>query len=192
MRIPQLAIVAAVFGVVSAECTVAYEIYQWTDDEGVVHFSQWQPDSDAEDVNKLTLAVTNPPDYDPAEDEYSIRNQAERTNSVWTRLEEKKEARREERLQALERETQYQPYYPRYYPPYAYPAYPRYWRPHPKPYPPHRPLPHRPVQRDNRQPANGFAARRNNGPNRVVTPLPPPRQPPMAVPFEPPRHMIRR
>ena len=162
-----------------------------------MHFSQWEPGPNTPDVSKLTLASTNPPDYDPDDDTYSIRNQAERTNSVWSRLEEKRNARREEREKAAERAAQYQPQYyqPRYY---FYPAYPYYWRKprHPvqKPHPPRFPIPHGPVHGGgNRQPANGAAARRNRGPNRVVTPLPPPRQhrPPTAVPFASPRHLMR-
>lgn len=187
MRISR-AVTFTVILVVMTSRASAYEIYQWTDDEGVVHFSQWQPESGTADVNTLTLANTNPPDYDPVEDDNSILNQAERSNSVWSRLDEKRKARIEERQKAAERAAQYRAQY--YQPRYHYPTYPYYWQkpwyPRPEPYPPHRPIPHQPIHGGgNRQPANGAAARRNRGPNRVVTPMPPPRQP-VATPFASP------
>ncbi len=81
----------------------AYEIYKWVDEDGVVHYSQWAPeDSDAE-VAKLEFERTNPPGYDPAEDDYSIENQAERIGEQWRAIAEEKEAREEaERAAAIE------------------------------------------------------------------------------------------
>ena len=115
----------------------ADEIYKWVDEDGVVHFSDTKP-PDNTDVERLYLGRTNPPDYDPAEDPYSIAKQAERIGETWSRLEEERDARREkQREEALRQPTYvYQPYDP-YYDRYRYP----YYRPgiRPPSYPGYRP-----------------------------------------------------
>jgi len=80
----------------------ASEIYQWTDEDGVVHFSDTTPENGAV-VITLRVQGENPPDYDPLEDPYSIRNQAERTNVTWTELEKALEERQEKRREEAER-----------------------------------------------------------------------------------------
>ena len=115
----------------------AGEIYKWVDEDGVVHFSDTKPADDTE-VESLYLGKTNPPDYDPSKDPYSITNQAERIGETWSRLEEEREARLEKRREDAQRLPAYvyQPYDP-YYERYRYP----YYRPglRPPSYPGHRP-----------------------------------------------------
>jgi hypothetical protein len=99
----------------------AADIFRWVDDDGVVHFSDTAPAGDTK-VERLRVDSANPPDYDPADDPYSIRNQAERMGETWSRLEERREERRETRREAAERQPVlvYPPYYPypyRYYAP---------------------------------------------------------------------------
>ena len=72
------------------------EIYHWTDEQGVLHFSDTRPEDDT-DVTTLRVQDTNPPDYVPAEDPYSIRNQAARTNAIWQELAKAREERQEKR-----------------------------------------------------------------------------------------------
>lgn len=89
----------------------AYEIYTWVDEDGVVHYSQWAPEDTDAEVAKLDFEPTNPLGYDPAEDDYSIENQAERIGEQWRAIAEEKAAREEaaraaaieERLAELER-----------------------------------------------------------------------------------------
>jgi hypothetical protein len=128
---------------------IAGEVFRWVDSEGVVHFSQWAPD-DVEDVSKLVVKATNPPDYDPADDPYSISRQAERTSEAWKEIETRRDELREKRLEAEKRERQeserydYEPY-PYYSPYYSYRPRPPGFRPRPphvRPpiYPPNRPI----------------------------------------------------
>ena len=116
----------------------ATEIYKWVDEEGVVHFSDTKP-ADAASVESLRVHQSNAPEYDPADDPYSIHNQAKRVGETWERLEKDREARREKRREeALRQPTYvYQPYDP-YYTGYRYP----YFRPGIRPpmWPAHRPV----------------------------------------------------
>jgi len=141
-----LAFVLVLTGLAMSDAATADEFFRWVDDEGVVNFSQWAPPEDIDNVATLIVHSTNPPDYDPANDHYSIGNQAERTSETWQALAAQRKDRREKRLEAEERERQewqerqrfdYQPY--PYYSPSFYhrpvhlPAKPPgYW-----PRPPH-------------------------------------------------------
>jgi hypothetical protein len=120
----------------------ADEVFRWVDAEGVVHFSQWEPEG-VENVSTLLINSSNPSGYDPEDDPYSIGQQAARTSETWKQLEARRDERRKKRLEAedrareQEREEQrhydYQPY------PYPYSYYyrPPYYRPVLPPQPPH-------------------------------------------------------
>ena len=137
MRVPMLPV--AVMLLLSAWTTTATasEIYQWTDEDGVVHFSDTTPENGAV-VITLRVQDENPPDYDPLEDPHSIRNQATRTNATWTELEKAREEREEKRREEAERNLRYAPapYDPYHYysrPAYSYFAHPgRHLRHRPK------------------------------------------------------------
>ena len=94
MRVPILTVAVVLLLSVWTTTATASEIYQWMDEDGVVHFSDTRP-ADGAVVTTLRVQATNPPDYDPVDDPYSIRNQAERTNSTWTELEKAREERQE-------------------------------------------------------------------------------------------------
>jgi len=100
---------------------IAAEIYQWIDDEGVVHFSDAKP-ARREVFKTLYVDVANPPGYEPSEDPYSILNQAKRTNLNWTEFDKERQQRKEESRQRAER---YAPRTPRRIAsdPYYRPAY---------------------------------------------------------------------
>ena len=107
-----------------------------------MHFSQWAPE-DVDEVATLVVNAGNPPGYDPANDPYSIRNQAARMSDTWETLEMRREDRREKRRKAEEqarearREQEYPPY-PYYSPPFYYrPIYRPIWPPGHRPHPPH-------------------------------------------------------
>jgi len=112
----------------------ASEIYQWTDEDGVVQFSDTIPEDGAV-VTTLRVQATNPPDYDPHEDPYSIRKQAERTNAIWTELEKAREEREEKRREEAERNLRYAS---APYDPYLYYSRPAYFS-HPGRHPRHQP-----------------------------------------------------
>lgn len=88
---------------------VAVEIYHWVDEDGVMHFSEWAPNISTVEVSRLTVTNSNPPDYDPHEDQYSIPSQAERTNVRWSELRRQRDERREQRLEAAERASRLAP-----------------------------------------------------------------------------------
>ncbi len=104
--------------VVVSDPAVGGEIYHWVDEDGVMHFSEWVPNINTVEVSRLTVTNSNPPDYDPREDQYSIRNQAERTNVRWSELRARRDERREQRLEAAERASRLAPsaYEPDEYP----------------------------------------------------------------------------
>ena len=108
---------------ICANPLLADEVFTWTDDEGVVHFSQWAP-GHTSGVTTLETVSSNAADYDPGSDPYSIRNQAARMNETWSKIEERKAERRKRREAEEERAARLQP------PTYSYPTYGyRYYRP---------------------------------------------------------------
>lgn len=61
----------------------ASKIYNWVDEDGVVHYSDTRPEDEAS-VTTVHLRDLNPEGYDPVTDPYSILNQAKRMNESWT------------------------------------------------------------------------------------------------------------
>jgi len=106
----------------------ATEVYRWVDADGVVHFSDTRPEDQHADT--LVVRETTPPGYDPAEDPYSILNQAERLAETRARLEKDRKEREENRREAIERvviyerepDYRYSAYYGPWYPPAVPPA----------------------------------------------------------------------
>jgi hypothetical protein len=128
---------------------MATEVYQWVDENGVVHFSQNAPAGNVNGVEKITLEDTTPPDYDPEEDIYGVAAQAERMAALREEMAEKRDAAEDRRRQAPASQAvvQYQDPYP-----YRYGNVP-YWRPPlrpvhpiepPRPVDPYPSLPFRP------------------------------------------------
>ena len=117
MRILATLVIAGI----CANPSLADQMFTWTDEAGVVHFSQWAPNHTA-DVTTLKTASSNAADYDPESDPYSIQNQAARMNETWSKIEERKAERRKRREEAEERMARLQPT-SYYYPSYPYPYY---------------------------------------------------------------------
>ncbi len=116
--------------------TVGDEIFHWVDEDGVVNFSDWAPEVGGVEVTKLKVGKSNPPDYDPTEDQNSILDQAERMKARWEELKERQEDRRREREEPAE--SQRVPQYAEYHYPYYRPGF--FFRPvvspafvHPRP-----------------------------------------------------------
>jgi hypothetical protein len=93
----------------------ATEIYRWVDDTGVVHFSDTRPRHETT-IETVELRPLNPDSYDPADDPYSILNQAERLQAAWT---ERRSAKRSDEDRWREPATE-KPVGPRRYAPYLY------------------------------------------------------------------------
>ena len=127
MRILATLVIAGI----CANPSLADQMFTWTDEAGVVHFSQWAPNHTA-DVTTLKTASSNAADYDPESDPYSIQNQAARMNETWSKIEERKAERRKRREEVEERMARLQP------PSYYYPSYP---------YPYYRPIVRLPIHR---------------------------------------------
>jgi len=108
-----------------ADPATAGEIFKWVDAEGVVHYSDTRPHS-VESVETLRLEKTNPANYDPATDHYSVLAQAERIGDAWSETQLEAQAREP----ALPAEAYADwgfdpigPYYSAYAPAYTVPLY---------------------------------------------------------------------
>jgi hypothetical protein len=112
----------------------AFEVYHWVDQDGVAHYSQWQPASGDPDFRRLTLEETATAGV--GGDVYPVQEQVEAMEALWQALEQEREDRR-----ARRRETP--PAAVVYYPqPVAQAVWPL-WLDDPRlrPRPPHRPKP---------------------------------------------------
>lgn len=84
--------------------SAASEIFHWVDEDGVLTFSDWAPDDNNVEVSKVMVVDSNPPDYDPRQDEHSILDQAQRINARWEVLKERQDERRAQRIENQERQ----------------------------------------------------------------------------------------
>ena len=144
-------ICTGVFGIVHAT-----EIYRWTDENGVVHFSQTAPPPAQDGVSQLSLADDRPSSYDPDEDIFGVAEQEARMQA----LREEREQKRQERLERQQAAARLQPQ-----PQQSNQGYwdrPVYWYPGNRPRPPLRPMP--PIERP--PPGPGAPIR----PPRPITP----------------------
>jgi len=135
MRVLATLLLAGIF----ASPSLAGEVFTWTDDEGVVHYSQWAPKASIV-VTILNTISKNPADYDPGSDPYSIQNQAVRVNETWSKIEDRNAASRKRRQEEEERLARMQP--PVYDTPYYPYSYYRsaVWRPIYRPVRPVQPI----------------------------------------------------
>ena len=116
----------------------AQEIYRWTDENGVVNFSDTAPASESGGVSTVTVEDTRPSDYDPDADIYNVAAQAERMQAMRENMQNEREARRERNA------ARQQPAPSNWSTGYAVPAWwwgPGYGRPPRPPQPPERPTP---------------------------------------------------
>ena len=119
----------------------ALEVYQWTDEDGVVHFSQWAPEGRHHEVETVSLEGTgeasNGLGISEEDDPEGYRAHREQMAALRAEMQARRESERERREQAAQTEVVYlqqENPYPYVYPPYGY-------RP---PYKPDRPPPPRP------------------------------------------------
>ena len=120
---PPLAAAAAILSAPVWSPALAGDIYRWVDEEGVVHYSDTRP-HDEVPVEVVEIDASQSPDYNPAEDPYSILNQASRTHEIWLDYEAVRQARAQERLDAMADSPR--PFPPAYQSYYEYSTYPYY------------------------------------------------------------------
>lgn len=132
----------------------AVEVYQWTDENGVVHFSQWAPTAPEKDVTTLEVDGSPPPGYDPEEDRYNVEANQKYMESLRSDLDARREAEKNQSAAAAQQIIQ-QPVTPEYG---TWPVYPGYGlRP---PLRPERPVkPERPVE----EPVHTWKPRQRGG-----------------------------
>jgi hypothetical protein len=134
----------------------AVEVYQWTDEDGVVHFSQWAPTEPEKDVSTLEVDGSPPPGYDPEADLYNVAANKKAMESLWSDREKRlEESRKQQAVQGPQ--IIQQTIMPEYG---TWPLYPGYGlRPLP-PLRPERPVkPERPVE----EPVQSWKPRQRNG-----------------------------
>lgn len=89
----------------------AEQVYQWVDEDGVTHFSQWAPDNTVDGLSKIVLTDTTPANYDPEEDRYSIKALADQIESMRAQIEQKREEHRRRQSETNQQTiVQYQNY----------------------------------------------------------------------------------
>ena len=125
----------------TAAPAAAQEIYRWTDENGVVHFSDTAPADRSGGISTVTVEDTRPSDYDPEADIYNVAAQAERMQARRENMQKEREARLERQRNA----AQQQPAPSNWTTGNAVPAWwwdqPGYGRPPRPPRPPERPTP---------------------------------------------------
>jgi len=130
---------------------VALEVYQWTDENGVVHFSQVAPENDIASVKTHEILGQEELGSEPAaneeDDPYGFKAHREEMDALWAEREERRKAARES--EPPQPTTQVivvreEPVYPYVYPAYGYrPPY-RPGRPPLRPRPPiAKPVPYK-------------------------------------------------
>ncbi|MSQ97808.1 MAG: DUF4124 domain-containing protein [Xanthomonadales bacterium] len=137
----------------------AVEVYQWTDENGVVHFSQWAPTEPEKNVSTLEVDGSPPPGYDPEADLYNVEANQKYMESLWSDREKRQEESRERQAASAPQIIQ-QTITPEYG---AWPVYPAYGlRPPLRPDRPDRPeKPVRPEQP--LEPPGTWAPKRRDG-----------------------------
>lgn len=104
----------------------AADIFKWVDEDGVTHFSQTPPESGTQSQT-LEMPVFPPPAQNPADDYYSIANQAKRLETSRLAIEKNRFEQRlaEEKLALEQANAQQQAYQDdsTYYPVYGVSGY---------------------------------------------------------------------
>lgn len=106
---------------------MAIELYQWTDEDGVVHFSQWAPGEEVENVETVSVEGGGETDnglgISEADDPEGYQAHREGMDALWAELEARREEERQRQRSAPTRDVVYYPSEPGYGYPYVYPGY---------------------------------------------------------------------
>lgn len=117
---------------------LALEVYQWTDDSGVVHFSQWAPGEAVENLETVSVEGGGRKNHgigiSEEDDPEGYEAHREEMEALWAEIEARREAERRARESAARTEVIYVNAQPAYGYPYLFPGHG--FRP---PFKPHRP-----------------------------------------------------
>lgn len=91
----------------------ALEVYQWTDQDGVVHFSQWSPGRDVENVETVEVegggTAENGLGVSEQDDPEGYQAHRAEMDALWAELEERREAGRRRQEAASTTQVVYLP-----------------------------------------------------------------------------------
>ncbi len=82
--------------VIASTNVAATEIFQWVDENGVQHFTQYPPDSEVQGVSKQTLVEAGPRGEGPVEDVFNVEAH-EKHMAEWREERDKKRKEARER-----------------------------------------------------------------------------------------------
>ena len=120
---------------------LAVDIYQWTDADGVIHFSQWSPGDDVPGVAAISLEGVEQSDngigVSEADDPEGYAAHRQEMDAMRAEMAARREAERERRDDRSGSPVVYVVEQPTY----AYPWLPRFERPRPPHHRPSRPQP---------------------------------------------------
>jgi hypothetical protein len=106
----------------------AFEVYQWTDQNGVVHFSQWAPADNVKNVERLDVPGGGEQDngigISEADDPEGYQAHRDQMDALWDDIDKRREAAKEKQSS-----VQTQVVYQNQDPNYVYPYYPRRFHP---------------------------------------------------------------
>lgn len=121
---------------------LAVEVYQWTDENGVVHYSQWAPGDHVDSVETVRVdgggESRNGLGISEEDDPYGFQAHREEMDALWAEIEERREAAQSRQEAAPTTEIIYLDSEPGYSVPY-YPGFrprPPHWEPGDRPRPP--------------------------------------------------------
>lgn len=129
---------AAMIAALSGAPVAAVEVYQWTDENGVVHFSQWAPGGHVDDVETVSVdgeGGDNGLGISEEDDPDGYQAHRQEMDALWSAIEERREASRSRQDSAPSTEIIYVGAEPSYAVPYFAPGYRPYPRPRPGPKP---------------------------------------------------------
>jgi len=105
---------------------LAIEVYQWTDDSGVVHFSQWAPGDEVKEVETVSVEGGGQQDngigISEADDPEGYQAHREEMETLWAEIEARREAERERQARAPSTEIVYLNPEPDYGNPFFFPG----------------------------------------------------------------------
>lgn len=141
------ALVFALGSVLAAWPALAVEVFRWTDENGVIHFSQWAPEEGVRGVRTVRVVDGGEKDngigVSESDDPEGYRAHRAEMDALWAEIELRREAERERQARAPATEIVYLPAEQFYGYPYFFPGHGL--RPPFKPdQPPHRPRPEPP------------------------------------------------
>lgn len=89
-----MACCVAMIAALSAAPVAAVEVYQWTDENGVVHFSQWAPDEQVADVATIDVddAGDNGLGISEEDDPDGYQAHREEMAALWSQIEDRRAA----------------------------------------------------------------------------------------------------